>query len=158
MMVKLIHNYLIKQGKTLAVAESCSGGVLSTLFTTIPNASQYFLGAIVAYSPLFKHKILHVANETLLENGAVSRETADEMILGLFKITGCDVALSITGIAGPSGGTAEKPVGTVFIGVGLVGKKPHIIECHFEGDREQVMYAAAVRAVEELAFILSLKA
>ena len=146
MLVEKVHNTRIEKGKTLALAESCTGGHLAALFTSIPDASKYLLGSVVAYSNAMKRKLLNVSQKTLLENGAVSRATADEMLIGLMKMSEADFGIAITGTAGPSGSN----VGTVYIAVGAHGKKPHVVQCHFEGDRKQVIEAACDRAILEL--------
>lgn len=101
----------------LAVAESCTGGLLGHLITDVPGSSNYFLGGIVSYSDAAKQQFLGVRRETLAAHGAVSTETAAEMARGVRAAFGADLSLSITGIAGPGGGTPEKPVGLVFIGL-----------------------------------------
>lgn len=108
---------LTEHGYTLATAESCTGGALSASFTAMAGASDYFLGGVVAYSNDVKTAALGVSPQTLRLHGAVSRETAIEMAEGARRLCGSDYALSTTGIAGPSGGTPEKPVGTVWIGL-----------------------------------------
>jgi len=147
---KQIHNALIEKEKTLAFAESLTGGHLAGRFTSIPDASLYFLGSLITYSDGLKEKLLSVDPETLRNHGAVSRETAHEMWIGLMKETGADYGVSTTGIAGPTGGSKEKPVGTVFLAVGEAGKKPHVVECHFDGDREAVIAATCARISDEL--------
>lgn len=106
---------LKNQGKTLAVAESCTGGLLGKMITDMPGSSGYFWGGVISYSNLAKQLILGVQEDTLKKHGAVSPETAREMAQGMRKISGTDFALAITGIAGPDGGTEEKPVGLVYI-------------------------------------------
>ncbi len=145
-----IHKVLIDEKKTLALAESCTGGQLSAKFTAIPDASKYFLGSFVTYSNEMKRGVLKVCNQTLFTHGAVSRETANEMLIGLMKISGADYGVAVTGTAGPSGGTKEKPVGTVYIAVGQKGKKPHVVKCFFEGDRQEIIAAAIDRSLDEL--------
>lgn len=110
-----IGKLLKNAGKTLALAESCSGGYVSHLVTTVPGSSAYFQGSVVPYHNQFKEKILGVKQETLAQFGAVSEETAKEMAEGVKNMFGCDFGLASTGIAGPDGGTEEKPVGTVWI-------------------------------------------
>ena len=114
---------LKKEHLKLAVAESCTGGLLSNWVTDIPGCSEYYLGGVVAYDYKVKEKLLGVSSETLIQHGAVSSETAIEMAQGVRKILaeneelGKAIGLSITGIAGPGGGTPEKPVGLVWIGL-----------------------------------------
>lgn len=106
------------RGLTVACAESITGGLIAHLITQLPGSSEYFKGGIVAYSNDIKENVLGVPRETLAAHGAVSREVADSMLLGVLGTTGADVAMATTGIAGPSGGTKDKPVGTVWIAVG----------------------------------------
>ena len=103
-------------GKTIALAESCSGGYVSHLITTVPGSSAYFQGAVVPYHNAFKERILGVKSETLSSHGAVSEATVAEMAEGVRKLFNADYGLASSGIAGPDGGTADKPVGTVWIG------------------------------------------
>ncbi|HLP61900.1 MAG TPA: nicotinamide-nucleotide amidohydrolase family protein, partial [Candidatus Deferrimicrobium sp.] len=100
---------------TLAVAESCTGGGLGNRITNVPGSSHVFLGGVIAYSNDIKMKLLDVKENTLKRHGAVSKETAKEMAQGVRALTGADIGLSITGIAGPGGATHGKPVGLVFI-------------------------------------------
>lgn len=106
---------LRKQRKTLATAESCTGGLVSHLITETPGSSTYFIGGIIAYSNEVKEHLLGVAHRTLVEKGAVSAECAAEMAQGARQRLGADIAISVTGIAGPTGGTDEKPVGLTYI-------------------------------------------
>ena len=121
-----IGKLLKKEGKTLALAESCSGGFVSHLVTSIPGSSAYFQGAIVPYHNQFKENILGVNSETLEHHGAVSEETVREMATGVRSLFGSDWGLASSGIAGPDGGSEEKPVGTIWIacaGEGFVEAK-----------------------------------
>ena len=102
---------------TVAVAESCTGGLLGVAFTERAGSSAYFLGGIQAYANSVKEELLGVSHKTLSSFGAVSEEVASEMALGIQRLTGSDWAVSTTGIAGPDGGTEEKPVGTVWVSV-----------------------------------------
>ncbi len=106
-----------KKGITISTAESCTGGYISNLITNIPGASDVYIGGVVAYSNELKIALIGVKEETLVRHGAVSRETALEMSRGVRSRTGSDIGLSVTGIAGPDGGSEEKPVGTVFISI-----------------------------------------
>jgi PncC family amidohydrolase len=103
------------RGLTLALAESCTGGLIGHLVTDVPGSSGYFLGSAVCYAYSAKEQILGVQHETLLMHGAVSAETAAEMAQGARRLFGADVAVSVTGIAGPGGGLLNKPVGLVHI-------------------------------------------
>jgi PncC family amidohydrolase len=112
---------LVDRGKTLALAESCTGGLIAHRITNVAGSSVYFLGGIVSYSNEAKEKLLGVRHETLLTWGAVSEETAIEMADGARRRLGADIALSVTGIAGPSGATPGKPVGLTWIGFSTAG-------------------------------------
>jgi PncC family amidohydrolase len=112
---ELVGQMLAQRKLTLAVAESCTGGLLGHRITNVPGSSEYFEGGIIAYSYDAKERLLGVHHDTLYERGAVSEETALEMARGVRRALGTDVALSITGIAGPGGGMPGKPVGLVFI-------------------------------------------
>ena len=112
-----LHEEFIARKKKLALAESCTGGAVSSKLTQIPNASKYLLGSVVAYSNVWKERFLHVRRTTLEQYGAVSRETVIEMVGGLFSETDANYAAAISGVAGPSGGTKEKPVGTVYVAI-----------------------------------------
>lgn len=118
-------------------AESCTGGLCSHRMTSVSGSSQSFYGSVVCYDESVKQKSLGVKKETLQKFGAVSVETAEEMASGLAKSLNLDVAISITGLAGPNGGTPEKPVGTAYIGVWAFGKT-QVHHVHFPGDREQL--------------------
>lgn len=109
---------LLERKSTVSCAESCTGGFVSHLFTSVPGSSKYFEGSVISYSYDVKEKLLGVKNETLNTVGAVSEECVREMISGLLKATGTTYGIAISGIAGPDGGTPEKPVGTVWIAVG----------------------------------------
>lgn len=148
----LIAEYLRSKGKTLALAESCTGGLISQLITSRPGASEFYLGCAVTYSNQAKEEILGVSHETLMEHGAVSEETAKEMAAGARRVFGSDIAASVTGIAGPGGATDEKPVGMVCIaatdGVNTVSSINR-----FGGDRDMVRassVAAAARAIMKI--------
>jgi nicotinamide-nucleotide amidase len=116
-MAEVIGRILKLNGKTLAVAESCTGGYISHLITSLPGCSVFYNGSVTAYSNLIKENILGVNPEMILKFGAVSEQVAKEMAVGVRKVFNADFALATTGIAGPDGGTEEKPVGTVWIAV-----------------------------------------
>ena len=113
----VIGQLLRKHRLTLATAESCTGGLIGHRLTDVPGSSDYFLGGIIAYSNEIKERLLGVKLETLQAHGAVSAETAIEMARGARRVLGTDVAVSVTGIAGPGGGTADKPIGLTYIAV-----------------------------------------
>ena len=110
-----VGDMLVKCGYTISTAESCTGGLLGHRFTNVPGSSTYYLGGVVSYSDDMKMKTLGVKENTLQEFGAVSKQTATEMAQGVRDLFGSDLAIAVTGIAGPGGGTAEKPVGLVYI-------------------------------------------
>lgn len=123
------------RGLTLATAESCTGGLIAHLVTQIAGSSEFFLGSVVSYSNEVKTRVLRVSPEVIGRHGAVSRETASGMLTGLLELTGANVGIAVTGIAGPGGGSAEKPVGTVWIAAGGYGD--HVVkDFRFGFDRQ----------------------
>ncbi len=112
---ELVHRTLVERGRTLAVAESCTGGTIAARFTAMPGASAYFRCGVVAYSNEAKRDLLGVDAEALARYGAVSEQVARQMAEGVRRVAGADYAVATTGIAGPAGGSPEKPVGTVWI-------------------------------------------
>lgn len=140
---------MTERHKTLAVAESCTGGRLASRLTDVPGSSAVLLAGLVTYSNEAKQKFLRVRPETLAQHGAVSEPVAREMAEGALRETGASFALSITGIAGPTGGTAEKPVGTVFIG--LAGAGETVVDKNFNPfDRETFKDVTAQQAMDLL--------
>ena len=143
----------LRRGATLVTAESCSGGWIAKTLTDIAGSSAWFECGVVAYSYEAKEALLGVRPETLEEHGAVSRETAIEMVSGALARYGASMAVSVTGIAGPGGGTADKPVGTVWIGWKRRGGYAQAELFHFDGDREAVRrqtVAAALRGIRKI--------
>lgn len=130
----IIGEMLSKQGLTLAVAESCTGGLVGNRITDIPGSSQYFMGGMIVYSNQAKIEQLGVNNETLDEYGAVSEETAKEMAENVKRIMQTDIGVSLTGIAGPEGGSEEKPVGLVYLGL-AVENRTKIYKLNLSKDR-----------------------
>lgn len=114
---------LSDKGWKLATAESCTGGLIGGALTSVPGSSAWYLGGVVAYANEIKTDLLGVPPETLSRHGAVSPQTARAMAQGVLERTGADVAVSVTGIAGPTGGTPRKPVGLVYIGVARKGRQ-----------------------------------
>lgn len=115
---KEIAQILYDDGKTIGTAESCTGGAIAQSIISVPGASNYFKGGIVAYTNSIKESLLHVCHETLELKTAVSEEVAIEMVKGACETLNCDYAISVTGVAGPGGGSPEIPVGTIWIGYG----------------------------------------
>ncbi|MDW8479797.1 MAG: CinA family protein [Xanthomonadales bacterium] len=138
----------------LAVAESCTGGLIAKTLTDIPGASAWFDCGVVAYSYEAKQALLGVRQETLLAHGAVSRETVLEMVAGALVRSGASHALAVTGIAGPGGGTAEKPVGTVWLAWKRRGDYPQARLERFGGDRESIRRESAAAALRGLLALL----
>ncbi len=138
---------LAKQGKTLALAESCTGGYIANRITNVSGASAVFLGGVVSYSNEVKQEFLGVAAETLRQHGAVSEPVAREMAEGVRMRTGATHALSVTGIAGPTGGSPEKPVGTVFIGL-ATPEKTEVKRMLNQYDRETFKFLTAQQALD----------
>lgn len=136
-------------GKTLAVAESCTGGLIGAAITSVSGSSECFIGGVISYSNELKEKLLGVDRSLLQRHGAVSEEVAAAMAVGVSRTTGADYSLSITGIAGPGGGTDEKPVGLVYIG--LAGADETVIRRFvFEGNRSAVRSSAVEEALKLL--------
>lgn len=132
---KSILNFMTEKGLTLSVAESCTGGYISHLITQHPGSSAVFLGGAVSYSYELKESTLGVKNETLWQHGAVSKETVTEMVEGALLNFKSDYAVAVTGVAGPGGGTPEKPVGTVWIGA--ASKDKTVVKKFTFGDKRQ---------------------
>jgi nicotinamide-nucleotide amidase len=145
----VVGRLLKERGLTLALSESCTGGLLGHRVTNVPGSSDYFRGSIVAYASDVKEKLLGVGEETLAAHGAVSEQTAREMARGARRAIEADVGVSITGIAGPTGGTPEKPVGLVY--VGLAAPDGEWVERYvWEGDRWQNKARSAEAALDLL--------
>ena len=147
---QVVVGQLIATGETLAVAESCTGGFLGHHITNVSGASAIFAGGMLAYSNAMKQKLLGVNESTLAQHGAVSKPVALEMVDGALAVSGADHALSVTGIAGPGGGTPEKPVGTVWLGVASRGSRPLAIRKFHPYDRETFKHATVHQALELL--------
>jgi nicotinamide-nucleotide amidase len=137
-----LNRLLTEKGLTLAVAESCTGGLISTRITDVAGASVYFQGGLVTYSNAAKESLLAVPRDLLAAKGAVSHEVAEKMAEGVRRTLAADLGLSVTGIAGPGGGTDEKPGGTVYVGLAAEGA---VIARHhrFEGDRAAIRRQSA---------------
>lgn len=140
---------LTARALTLGLAESCTGGLVAKRLTDPAGASAAIVGGIVAYANSVKEDILGVGADTIARYGAVSAETAREMASGARRVLGADIALSITGIAGPTGGSAEKPVGTVWIGIAR-GERTEAEHFRFDGERDTIRTRAADAALDLL--------
>jgi nicotinamide-nucleotide amidase len=152
-MESLVGKTLVEQGKTAATAESCTGGLISHKITCVPGSSEYFAGGVVAYSNDMKERFLDVDPILLAEHGAVSSQVARAMAAGIRARTGADFGVSVTGIAGPTGGTEEKPVGTVFIGISTQHETIDT-RCFFPGSRWKIQEMTAVAALDYLRRLL----
>jgi nicotinamide-nucleotide amidase len=148
-MEEVVGKLLAERGKTLSVAESCTGGLIGTRLTDVPGSSAYFVEGVVAYSNEAKMRTLGVSEATLAQFGAVSAETASEMVTGMRERAQTDYAVSVTGIAGPDGGSADKPVGTVFIGYSDASKTK-TLKLVLPGDRELIRWRSSQAALDYL--------
>jgi len=137
-----IGNILRERKLTLALAESCTGGLVSDRITNVPGSSEYFLGGIVAYAYEVKVALLNVSWDSLNAHGAVSQEVVLEMARGARQTLKADITASISGIAGPGGGTLDKPVGTVWLGLAAPDGEWER-QFHFSGNREQIKSSSA---------------
>ncbi len=144
---------LRKKGWTISTAESCTGGLTGSFLTSIPGSSDYFIGGVIAYSNEIKTNLLSVSPKTLKIFGTVSEETVREMAHGVKRLLKTDVGISSSGIAGPTGGTDKKPVGTVALGVDIPQK---IITnmVHLEGNRNNIRKLAGIQLLEMLKNLL----
>ena len=148
-----VFKYCIKKKIKMSFAESCTGGLLSSLITSFPNSSKIFTSGFITYSDLSKQNMIGVKSKTLKKYGAVSYEVAKEMVNGVWKKDKLNIALSITGIAGPSGQTKKKKVGLVYIG--LKSKKGTIVnEFNFKGNRQKIRYASIEKAIDLIGSII----
>ncbi len=146
---QLVHQILTERGQTLAVAESCTGGTIASRFTAMPGSSAYFLAGVVSYSNESKRDVLGVDYDDIMRYGAVSEQVARQMAEGARRITGADYAISTTGIAGPAGGSVEKPVGTVWMAVATPERTIAMMRASGT-DRGQIINRASAYAIEML--------
>lgn len=142
-----IYDLFTRASLTLGTAESCTGGLVSYRLVTVPGSSEYFLGGVVAYSNELKHQTLGVSNETLRNVGAVSEQCAREMAEGIRALTGATIGVSTTGIAGPGGATARKPVGLIYIACASP-RGTQVYEGVWNGDRTRNMADATSHALQ----------
>ena len=144
-----IGRLLMQRALKLGLAESCTGGLVGHLITNVPGSSEYFMGGVISYAYEAKVSILGVSWNTLKNYGAVSHETVLEMARGAKKIFNVDVAVSISGIAGPGGGSEDKPVGTTWVGL-VATDGEWTREFHFDGDRDENKTSSADAALQML--------
>ncbi len=144
--VKLLRDKKLKLG----FAESCTGGLLSSSFTELAGVSDVFMGSVISYDNSLKKKFLKVSEQQLKTFGAVSSVVARQMSEEAQRSLDVDVAVSVTGVAGPSGGSATKPVGTVFIAVAGLENETQVFEHHFSGDRKQIQLQSCIQSVKHL--------
>jgi nicotinamide-nucleotide amidase len=144
-----VGDLLRSRGLSVAVAESCTGGLLGHRLTNIPGSSAYFERGVMVYSNRAKQELLGVPETILREHGAVSAACAEAMVRGVVHMSGADCGVAVTGIAGPDGGTPTKPVGTVFIGV-AVRERVETRHFQFQGDRVSVKQQSADMALDML--------
>ena len=150
---EIIGRMLRKRGWMLSIAESCTGGLIGHRITNVPGSSDYFDGGVITYSNDAKRELLKVPEEIIRTYGAVSRQTAVAMAEGIRKLRGVEVGIGVTGIAGPAGGTAAKPVGLVYIAL----SSPVRVECkefRFDGDREMIKLQASEAALNMIRRLL----
>lgn len=150
---KSLIKQLIASGKTLATAESCTGGLIGKLLTDVSGSSAAYLGGIISYSNEVKNEVLGVPQKMLDTYGAVSAQVAKAMAEGAKRVIGADIAISVTGIAGPKSDNTNKPVGLVYIGV-TDGVTTEVQEYHFSGDRETIRNTTAQTALHNVALFL----
>lgn len=138
------------RGQTMVTAESCTGGWVAKAMTDRPGSSDYMLGGLVTYSNVMKRELLHVSAESLEQDGAVSEAVVRQMVSGAVRVTGADFAVAISGVAGPGGGSKEKPVGTVWFAWGTPSSGIMAHRCHFDGDRDAVRRQSVVYVLQGL--------
>jgi nicotinamide-nucleotide amidase len=153
--VEKIIEKLAEKHQTISFAESCTGGRLAAAFTAVSGASAVLDGSVVTYSNAIKHTWLGVDYEILEKYGAVSSQCVSQMLEGIKNLSGADYALAVSGIAGPTGGTEEKPVGTVYIGL-QTPLTQEVFQCFFHGEREHVQAQSAAYAIEKLEEFLNI--
>ena len=146
---KTIGELLLQRRMTLAVAESCTGGMMGAAITRVPGSSAYFKGGVIAYSNEIKEKVLGVSPELLKSKGAVSREVAIAMAKGAVEVCGSSCSIAVSGIAGPDGGSVDKPVGLVWIGI-CMGEHVKSFKCNFSGDREEIRKEATKAGIKKM--------
>ena len=148
-LVESLARALLDRHLTCATAESCTGGLVGAMLTAVPGSSDWYLGGVISYANTVKQGLLGVRSEDLEREGTVSEPVVRSMALGACAVTGAQAAASTSGVAGPGGGSEEKPVGTVWIGWALNGES-RAGKFHFSGDRDEVRVQAARQAIRGL--------
>ena len=146
-LVEELNNLLLEKEVRVVTAESCTGGMLSSAITARAGSSKVFERGFVTYSNQSKEELLSVPENIIDNYGAVSSQCAEFMVLGALDNSNADIAVSITGIAGPAGDADNKPVGLVYISTGVRGREPVIAECNFSGNRQEIRKAACEKAL-----------
>lgn len=140
---------LRSKGLRMGTAESCTGGRIASRITSVAGSSEYFSGGVVSYCNEVKHRVLGVSEEDLRLHGAVSHPVVEQMAQGAIRVLGCDCAVATSGVAGPGGGSKEKPVGTVWIAAAVKGRT--VSRCyHFDGNRKENIEHSATTALQML--------
>lgn len=150
----LLGEALLARGWRVATAESCTGGGIAAAITAVAGSSAWFEYGIVSYANAAKEQLLQVAPQTLLQHGAVSKAVVEAMVAGALALSGADIAVAVSGVAGPTGGTPEKPVGTVWFAWGLASGAMHSECFHFTGDRCSVQSQAVAQGLRGLLKLL----
>jgi len=153
--VEKIIEKLASENQTISFAESCTGGRIAAAFTSVSGASAVLDGSVVTYSNAIKHTWLNVDNEVLEKFGAVSSQCVVQMLEGIKNLSGADYTLAVSGIAGPTGGSKEKPVGTVYIGLQTPFSQ-EVFQCFFHGEREHVQEQSTAFAIEKITEVLKI--
>ena len=153
--IEKIIKKLASQNQTISFAESCTGGRLAAAFTSVSGASSVLNGSVVSYSNDIKHKWLNVDIKVLETYGAVSSQCVKQMLKGIIQMAKADYAVAISGIAGPTGGSKDKPVGTVYIGL-YTPKTQKVFKCLFKGNRQEIQKLSTSFAIKKLAEVLKI--
>ncbi|MCL2845735.1 MAG: CinA family protein [Chitinivibrionia bacterium] len=141
---------LTERNERVSTAESCTGGLISAAFTQQAGASAWYFGSIIAYDNSIKHNILGVSSDILQKYGAVSKECVEKMLIGAQKMLATEWAVAVSGIAGPSGATPDKPIGTVFVGISHKGEILEVSHNQFSGNRSEICLQSVQKAVDML--------
>jgi nicotinamide-nucleotide amidase len=146
----LLGEKLLARNWRVATAESCTGGGIASAITAIPGSSAWFEYGIVSYANQAKEKLLHVSPQTLLHDGAVSQAVVEQMVTGVLALSGAEIAVAVSGVAGPAGGSVEKPVGTIWFAWGLASGEIYSQCFHFSGDRQSIQQQSVVQGLSGL--------